>query len=223
MKYFFLAFLLGVSVTFTLSCASSGGTSRNSSLGGSTTVGPNYKYNELMIKDYDEMLEMVQSFVRKAKEAAGEDGTANEDEALGHLRNGLKLILSRPDSDNMVAKLVPEVRRMMLGFNAYEPSISMIADEALEYVASSNAAPSVQSTSLFILDNILGEIRPEVEHNAQLRQVAERIRDANLSVSKDVQKERKIRGMFSTKSPSDTARDVLKRLADKEKAAKKKR
>jgi len=220
----FLLVMLGASLSFTLSCASSsGGKSARANMGGSTSVGPNYKYNELMIKDYDEMLEMVQSFVLKAKEAAGEDGTANEDEAVAHLRNGLKLILSRPDSDNMVAKLVPEVRRMMLGFNAYEPSVAMIADEAIEYVDSRNAAPSIQSTSLFILDNVLGEIRPEVETNVQLRQVAERIRDAGLSVSKDVQKERKIRGMFGTKSPSDTARDILKRIEEKNKAAKKKR
>ena len=180
-------------------------------------MGPNYKYNELMIKDYDEMLEMVQSFVLKAKEAAGEEGTSNEDEAVTHLRNGLKFIFSRPDSDNMVAKLVPEVRRMMLGFNAYESSVNLIADEALDAVSAKNVAPSVQSTSLFILDNILAEVRPEVTANPQLKAVVEHIRDARITVGKDVLKERKIRGMFSTKSPSDTAASMLKPLDKKKK------
>lgn len=215
--------LIAISFLILAACASSGKKSGSFVAGQAASVGPNYKYNELMIKDYDEMFEMVQSFVNKAKEAAGEDGTANEDEAISHLRNGLKLILSRPDSDNMVAKLVPEVRRMMLGFNAYESSVSMIADEALDYVASKNAAPSIQSTSLFILDNILGEIRPEIGSNAQLRTVAERIRDADLSVSKDVQKERKIRGMFSTKSPSDVAREMLRKFEEKKAGGKKKK
>lgn len=182
----------------------------------------NYKYNELMIKDYDEMLEMVQSFVKKAKEAAGEDGMANEGEALEHLREALKLIFSRPDSDNMVAKLVPEVRRMMVGFNAYEPSVTDIAKQAIAAVKAKNAAPSIQSTSLFILENVLGEIRPEVGNNAQLRAVAEMIRDAKLEVSKDVLKERKIRGMFQTKNPSDIASDVLKATGGDSKGKKKK-
>ena len=177
----------------------------------------NYKYNELMIKDYDEMLEMVQSFVKKAKDAAGEDGTANDGEAIEQLREALKLIFSRPDSDNMVAKLVPEVRRMMIGFNAYEPAVHDIAKQAIDAVKSKNAAPSIQSTSLFILENILAEIRPEVPNNNQLRAVAEMIRDAKLSVSKDVLKERKIRGMFQTKNPSDIAAEVLKGLDPKKK------
>jgi hypothetical protein len=177
----------------------------------SSSIGVSYKYNELMIKDYDEMLEMVQSFVNKAKSAAGEDGTANEDEVVGYLREALKLTFSRPDSDNMVAKLVPESRRMLLGFNnAYEGSVAVIAEEAIRNVKSRNTPASIQSTSLFILENIMGEITPEVPGNAQLRTVAQKIRDANLKVSDEVKKERKIRGMFSTKNPSDIARDILK-------------
>lgn len=175
-----------------------------------SALAANYKYNELMIKDYDEMLEMVQSFVNKAKTAAGEDGTANEDEAVGYLREALKLTFSRPDSDNMVAKLVPEARRMMIGFNAYESSVDAIAQEALTAVKSKDAPASVQSTSLFILENILAEIGPEVKSNAQLKAVAEKIRDSKIKISDDVKKERKIRGMFATKNPSDIASDVLK-------------
>jgi len=170
----------------------------------------NYKYNELMIKDYDEMLEMVQSLVSKAKTAAGEDGTANEDEVVGYLREALKLIFSRPDSDNMVAKLVPEARRMMIGFNAYESSVDAIAQEALTAVKSKDAPASIQSTSLFILENILAEVAPEVGQNAQIKATVQKIKDGNIKVSDEVKKERKIRGMFSTKNPSDIAKDILK-------------
>ncbi len=208
-------------VIFLSSCASKGSSEGSFSGGGS--IGPNFKYNELMIKDYDEMYEMVQSYVNKAKDVAGEDGTANEDEAIGQLRMALKLIFSRPNSDNMVAKLVPEVRRVLVGFNGFEGSIGAIANEAIGLVKNEDAPASVQSTSLFVLDNILAEIRPEVESNAQMRAIVERVRDAKISVSKDVIKERKVRGMFSTKSPSDVARDLLKKIDDKNKANKKKK
>lgn len=177
----------------------------------------NYKYSELVIKDYDEMLEMVQTFVNKAKEVGGEDGMGNEDEAKSQLREALKLIFSRPDSDNMVAKLVPEVRRVLVGYNAYEDTVAAIAKEAVTAINTDGIPVSVQSTSFFILDNVLGEVRPEAESNAKLRSVVQMIRDAKLKVSKDVMKERKIRGMFQTPNPSKIAEDILKPLEKKKK------
>lgn len=182
----------------------------------------NYKYNELMIKDYDEMLEMVQSMAEKAKEAGGEDG-GNEAEAIEHLREALKLIFSRPNSDNMIAKLVPEVRRELIGFNAFEDSLSSLASEAITAVKDKKGAVSVQSTSLFILENLLSEIAPEAGYNKDMRKIIERIRDADLEISKDVQKDRKIRGMFTTKNPSELAKKILEPIEKAEKDKKKKK
>lgn len=222
MKHLLLIPTLAFSFIFTAACASKG-KSDGESFSGGGAIGPNFKYSELMIKDYDEMLEMVQSYVGKARDLAGEDGTANEDEAISQLRQALKLIFSRPNSDNMVAKLVPEVRRVLVGFNAYESSVSAVANEAIGYVKNDEAPVSVQSTSLFVLDNILADIRPEVEANASLHAVVEHIRDAKLSMSREVNKERSLRGMFNTKSPSDIAREMLKHLEAKNKKVKKKK
>jgi hypothetical protein len=189
-----------------------------------TAEAANYKYNELLIKDYDEMLAMVQSFAKKARDAAGEDESGGHDaEAIEQLREALKLIYSRPDSDNMVAKLVAEVRRDLIGYSAFEDSISSIAAEALENVQNKNAAVSTQSTSLFILENILGQIHPEIAGNPDLRRVTERIRDAKLKVTDDVIKDRKLRGMFKTRNPSEIATDMLKKFEEEEKKKKKKK
>ena len=124
--------------------------------------GPNYKYSELMIKDYDEMLKMVQDMAAKAKHATSKEDNGGEGEAVEWYGRALKLIFSRPDSDNMVAKLVNEVRRDLQGFNAYEDSISGIADEALKNANDNELPTGIQSTALVILENILSEIRPSV-------------------------------------------------------------
>ncbi|MGE4133721.1 MAG: hypothetical protein AB7F86_18940 [Bdellovibrionales bacterium] len=186
-----------------------------------------YRYNELIIKDYDEMQEMVQVFIDQARAAGGEDGTGNEDEAISQLREALKLIYSRPNSDNMVAKLVPEARRVLVGYNAYESTVRAIAEEAVGRLKQKDGPVTVQSTSLFILDNILADIRPECDNNAQLRQILEVVRDAKIRVPKEVVNERKVRGMFNTKNPSDLAgeilKDIEKRHKDHEKETKKKR
>lgn len=203
-----------------IGCASGGGGDSSGSFSGGGSIGPNFKYNELMIKDYDEMSNMVTTMVNKAKDLAGEDGSQNEDEVVRELRQALKLIFSRPNSDNMVAKLVPEVRRVLVGFNAFESSVAAVANEAVGIVKNEDAPVSVKSTALFVLDNVLSEIRPEAEANPNMRQIIENIKNARLSISDDVKKERKVRGMFSSKSPSDIARDMLKKIDDKAKKKK---
>jgi hypothetical protein len=183
--------------------------------------GPNYKYNELMIKDYDEMLAMVQEMARKAHDATSKEDTGGEGEAVEWYGRSLKLVFSRPDSDNMVAKLVGEVRRDLQGFNAYEDTIAGIAEEAIRNASDSGLPVSVQSTALVILENIGGEIRPSVENgNADMRRIMERIRDADLRISSDVKKDRRLRGMFLTKNPSDEARSLLKQIDAKNKKKK---
>src|SRR5258708_3483280 len=73
-------------------------------------TGHNYKYSDLVIRDYDEMSKEVQIRVRNAHKANkdGED-SSGDPAAIEELRDGLKLIFSRPNSDNMVAKLTPDI------------------------------------------------------------------------------------------------------------------
>lgn len=177
------------------------------------SFGPNYKYNLLMIKDYDEMLALVQDMTKKAHTATSKDDNGGEAEAVEWYGRALKLIFSRPDSDNMVAKLVNEVRRDLQGFNAYEDTISALADEAVRIAGDDKQTVTTISTALVELENILGEIHPSVESgNTDLRRVMERIRDAKLDISSEVKKDRRMRGMFLTKNPSEEARTLLKNL-----------
>ncbi|MBX3020821.1 MAG: hypothetical protein KF799_04030 [Bdellovibrionales bacterium] len=174
--------------------------------------GPNFKYNELMIKDYDEMMTMVQDLVKKSQTATSKDDTGGEGEAVEWLGRATKLIFSRPDSDNMVAKLLNEVRRELQGFNSYEDTFAGIADEAIRNASDKNTPVSVQSTALVILENILREIRPSVinSNNQAFLRIVERVADANLKITDEVRKDRRLRGMFLTKNPSDEAKAILK-------------
>ena len=190
--------------------------------------GPNYKYNELLTKDYDEMFAMVQGMVKKAHHATGSgakgDGrTGGDGEAVEHLGRALKLIYSRPDSDNMVTKLVGEVRRDLQGLNSYEDAIAGLVNEAIRVAKNTEGSIIGQSTALVELENIMADIRPEVQNgNAGLRRVVQTVRDADLSMSDEVKRDRRLRGMFKTKNPSEEARDLL-RAIDKDKADKEKK
>jgi hypothetical protein len=176
-----------------------------------------YKYRDLLIKDYDEMLAQVQSRIKKARAAShpGEEA-GDEHETIEQLRDALKLIMSRPNSDNMIAKLTPEVRRELVNYSAFEDTISSLAAEAIANVKDTNATVTQRSTSLFILENLLMEIKPEVGTNEDLTRVVRRIADANLKIDKDVAKERKMNTMFKTKNPSEMAEEMIKGLPKKE-------
>jgi hypothetical protein len=172
-----------------------------------------YKYNDLIIKDYDEMNAQVQSRIKKARAASQHDGDeANDHEAIEILRDALKLIFSRPNSDNMVSKLTPEVRRELTGFSAYEDSISSLVAEELAVVKNDGNTVSQRSTALFVLENILSEIRPEAANNPDVKRIIQRIADGKIKVAEDVAMDRKMRSMYKTQNPSDEAKEILKKL-----------
>lgn len=179
---------------------------------GGWASGHRYKYSDLVIRDYDEMSKQVQIRIRNAHKAnKNGDDSSGDRAAIEELRDALKLIFSRPNSDNMVAKLTPDVRRELSGFSAYEDTISSLTAEALGIAKDDNATESQRSTALFQLDNILGEVRPEIGTNEDLRRVVQRIKDANVKISDDVARARKMRSMFSTKNPSQYAEEILKK------------
>lgn len=150
------------------------------------------------------MQNLVQDLIRKSTAEQSDDEAAQQ-----HLREALKLTFSRPNSDNMIAKLVPEIRRELLNFGSFESTIDSIVIEALSTVTSRKGTAQHQSTALFVLENVLSEIRPEVKTNAKLRKVVAKIRDAKISITKEVIKDQKLRGMFKTKNPSDLAREII--------------
>lgn len=175
----------------------------------------NYKYSDLVIRDYDEMFKQVQARIKSARKHIKEDGEGGEREAIEELRDALKLIFSRPNSDNMVAKLVPEVRRELAGFSAYEDTMSSIAAECLARVKEDNVTVARRSTDLFVLENMITEMKPEVQGNADIQRIVKRIADAKIHIPDDVIKDRKIRSMFKTKNPSEMADEILKALPAK--------
>ena len=111
---------------------------------------------------------------------------------------------------------MPEVRRDLSGYSAYEDSVSAITAEAIEVMKNDKAATSQQATAIFVLENILSEIRPESANNDDLRRIIERIKDAKVKISNDVVKDMKLRGMYKTKNPSDMAKGIWKSLPKKE-------
>ena len=180
-----------------------------------------YKYSELQIKDYDEMLAMVKVHLKKATKllrANQEEDSNSDQQAVEELRAALLLILSRPNQDNMLAKLLPDIRKELSNMNSFEDSLSSLTSEAIDGLKNEKLPTVYRSTYLFVLENTVSEFKPEIKDKEDLRQIFEKIRDAKLKIPKDVAKDLKLRSMLNTESPSERAKRILDSIkSDKKK------
>lgn len=164
-------------------------------------------YSSLQIKNLDEMRETLRQYVVDAEAHIEEDETA---EATGKLREAFKTILSRPNGDNMVSQLMPMIKARIRDLNAYEDTLIGLADEAIYALTQGKEKPSLKSTNLIVLENILSEFRPEVENNKEIRKVFEKIRDAKIKIPSAVKNDLRLRGMYKSKgSPSKVAEKII--------------
>ncbi|NCN40811.1 hypothetical protein GW916_06120 [bacterium] len=175
--------------------------------------GGDLNYRELMLKDLEELQREIRKSVRFAKQdfaAADEDPDA-EASGFRNLKKALRLIFSRPDAENYVAKLVPEVRRELSIYRAYYSMVDELAEEGLRAFDPSLGVNTVTlATYTFMLENLIGEIQAEAKRQPELRKTIEKIANADLKVPQDVVQERKLSGMFLSESPSELAKRILK-------------
>lgn len=138
-----------------------------------------------------------------------EDKSASDIEVVRELNQVLLIIFSRPNNDNMVSKLIPDVRKELNNYRAFYDSIHTLVDSALLGVQQ-NIPPSHKSTYLFVLENIMSELKPEIKTQTECKKIFYQISNAKIKISDDLRLDRKIRSMFQSHSPSDTAHTVLK-------------
>jgi hypothetical protein len=165
-----------------------------------------YLYSKLQMKSYDEMVTEVKARVQKAERIAGEDG----DEAKKILKDALQLIFSRPNRDNMVSQLTPIVRTPLKNLDAYEDTISDIAADTLLRIKNKSSPAASRATGLIVLENIMSEMKPDVQSNATVKSIFTNIKDSKVKVADDVKSELRMRSALKPMtSPSEVAAKVL--------------
>lgn len=175
-----------------------------------------FKYNELQIKDYDEMTNKVNAYIAESQKLAIKYQEEGDDEggdqaAIDKLSEALAYILSRPDKDNMLAKLLPAVRKELINYNAFETSLSLAVTDAITAIQSKKLPATYRATSVFVLENVMSQVQPLVTTSKEMRSIVEKIRDSKLEVPSDVMNDRKLKSMFNTSSPSKTAEKILQK------------
>lgn len=161
-----------------------------------------FNYSQLALKDLDQMNKLVRDKVQESKKSSSGK--------VVPLKEALQAVYSRPNDDDLIDKVVTPLRTNLDESEAWEKTLSQLTDEAINALKNPKAfKPVVQMTYVIFLENMLAEVKPYIKNNGFERELVERVRKADIQVTKEAVNERKLRTMKGTVSPSEIAAKVL--------------
>ncbi len=181
-----------------------------------TSAKVEFDSSSLLLKNSDQVSEMLKKKIKaaqrlQAKQEDNDEGEIQvEPEALENLKAAMRIALSRPNQpDGARSSLYTQVRRELVDLNSLETVLSELTEEAVDELRKQDG-PRRTATYVIILENMMAEIRPEIEDNADLKKIMVRIRDAKIVVLDKIKAKNLLRSMSIPVSPSDTAAKILK-------------
>lgn len=171
-----------------------------------------YTYNQLTLKDLDQMNTLVKNKIKESKSAYSGK--------VVPIKEGLQAVFSRPNSDDMIDKISSPLRTALEQEDQTEKVFTELVDEAvLALTNTKNFKKEVQVTYAIFLENIISEFKPAVKKDSFEHKIVKKIADAKITLTKDAERDRKLRLMQESVSPSDIAKKVLEAAEEKEKKA----
>lgn len=170
-------------------------------LAGLLWAGPEFTYNQLALKDLDQMNDLVRLKIAAAKE--GDNAP---------LKDGLQTVLSRPDEDFMIDKVIGPLRQELEEQDLWEQTVIALTDEAISALKNPKKHKAVvQATYAVFLTNTISQLKPRAKEKGFERKLLEKIRDAKIELSQDMRDERRLRMMKESASPSTLAEQILEK------------
>lgn len=164
-------------------------------------------YSKLKLLDLDEMNQLMVDQVKASRLAKTPDDS---------LILGLTLLMSRSDEDGLRRKVLPTIKGEVDAAIGWAEALNRLANESINALKQETPGkPAHQVTHAIILENILSEIKPNLQTNEEFLKIATKISEAKIKMSDEANTERAMTVMQKNKSPSETASDLLKNLNKK--------
>ena len=176
-----------------------------------------YDSSSLLIKNSDQVSEMIRKKIRQAQKVQSrqeetEDGEIQaEPEALDHLRDAMRIALSRPDQDGARSNLYSRVRRELVDLNSLDTVLMELTEESIAELRNQDG-PRRTATYIVLLENMMAELKPDALENPTYRKIFERIRDARITITDKARVQNLLRSMSIPVSPSLTAEKMIKQM-----------
>lgn len=170
-----------------------------------------YTYNQLTLKDLDQMNTLVKNKLKESKSA--------DSGKVVPIKEGLQAVFSRPNADDMIEKISPPLRTALEQEDATEKVFGDLVTEAINALTNTrNFKKEVQVTYAIFLENVISEFKPGLKKESFEYKIVKKIADSSIELTKDAQKDRKLRLMQESASPSVIAKKVLEDFEEKLKA-----
>ena len=167
----------------------------------SSFAGLLYNYSQLALKDLDQVSKIIQEKLKESRKSRGDK--------VVPLKEAFQAVYSRPNEDGLIDKVVNPLKSALDEHDAYQDTVKSLTKEAIGALKNPKAFKAVtQVTYIVFLENIMAELKSKVTEPFE-KSILTSIKDAKLEVSKEAQKERKLRVMKECFSPSLIATQIL--------------
>jgi hypothetical protein len=175
--------------------------------------------NQLMMQNAEQVSELVRKKMKaaqdlqKAQHVDDDEGLQAEPGAIEHLKDAMRLVLSRPaDQDGARSNIFQPLRRELGDLNALNDVLSDLTTEAIDGAKDTASPLRNQATYVTLLHNLMAEIKPDLQESETLRKLVEKIRDAKLTIPEKLKSYQFHRATWKLTSPSVRAEEILKAL-----------
>ena len=179
-----------------------------------------YNYQQLRVKEYEEMEQILKQRVTRSRKAAKQDGEAFEG-ALAELKQGLSILLMHP-SDGTNSTLLALLKAEILNYTSFWRPFMDVVKDSLNILKSSSHSAIQRASHLYVLENVLAYIGNSNEE--ELEQILNLIAKAKIHVPKEVHTHRFMNASRArTTSPSLVAETMLRQRVQTREAKEKER
>lgn len=173
-----------------------------------------YDYNKLRFMEYNELRQIKNTAIKTSRKF---QYPRQAEKAINPLKETLKLLLSRPNDDNLVSPLITDLESELETLNVYEKTLQTIIDESLETINNKKLNPEYRTTAALCINNLLLELKPKALENVEVAKVICKLADQKIKVPDDIQKSSMFRSLYLEKSPSDVAAKIMNWYAEQKK------
>ena len=175
-----------------------------------------YNSKILRTKDYENMRDLLNTYIKRSRTQASENPEEDSDEALAELKKALKILLMRPDDDSMTSRLILIPQNEIIKYRSFMSVLKEVITQGIHDFKAKKGSIAYQTSLIYLLENSLSYLQSI--NNKESTVLLKNIEKAKLRISKTVSNYLLLEmGRGESASPSTLAKRILNKRQQQQK------